>query len=148
MNNTNDGPCMAANLPLYEKMHEFLGEYTEDVRFDRLNIADKAMECPAIKAKWTSRYITYLNMLDATKKQFNLKMKEVSLEIRNKSPVALSPAMVTVKAIDDYPVIQALQERIDIIESLIRQTDNILKTVRYLANDISNIIDTQKLELL
>jgi hypothetical protein len=146
MSDDDKKPCMDINLPLYEKLHDFLKEYQDDVTVNRMTYTEKSLECPAIKAKWTSRYITYQNMSDELQKQLKRKVREASAEIRKQSPVALTPLAVEAKAMEEYPVILALKERVDIVDSLIRETDNILKTVRYLANDLSNIIECIKLE--
>lgn len=134
-----------SNMKYPEMIRTYLLEYKEDVKLDQLNLTDKAMQNPAIKARWVARMVEIERERNDLEKLLKKSMKAVCKQEKDKSAIQLSQAALE-KLAKENEFIQKIQERIDLVEEVKKCLENIVKTVQYFGTDISTALDCVKLE--
>lgn len=134
-----------SNRKYPEMIRTYLLEYKEDVKLDQMNLTDKSMQNPAIKARWVARMVEIERERNDLEKLLKKSMKAICKQEKDKSPIQLSQAALE-KLAKENEFIQKIQERIDLVEEVKKCLENIVKTVQYFGTDISTALECVKLE--
>ncbi len=130
-----------------DSLTSYLNEIKEDAIINELNIKDKSLALPALKAKWVSRLIEHknkLNQLERTKKRL---IKELIPQVRENMPVKLSDSTIKETA-ESTTEIKNLNLEIDNEKHIVDFLEKAEKTISSFSFDISNIIKIMQLETL
>lgn len=134
-----------SNRKYPEMIRTYLLEYKEDVKLDQMNLTDKSMQNPAIKARWVARMVEIERERNDLEKLLKKSMKAICKQEKDKSAIQLSQAALE-KLAKENEFIQKIQERIDLVEEVKKCLENIVKTVQYFGTDISTALECVKLE--
>jgi uncharacterized protein with von Willebrand factor type A (vWA) domain len=134
-----------SNRKYPEMIRTYLLEYKEDVKLDQVNLTEKSMQNPAIKARWVARMVEIERERNDLEKLLKKSMKAVCKQEKDKSAIQLSQAALE-KLAKESEFIQKIQERIDLVEEVKKCLEMIVKTVQYFGTDISTALECVKLE--
>lgn len=125
----------------------YIKELKEDTVVNELNLKEKALMLPGIKAKWVSRLINHKNALTGLEREKKKLLKKIIPKVRESLPVKLSENVIrdsaeNTKEINDFN--SKIEEEKNIIDFLER-TEKIVSSFSF---DISNIVKVVQLETL
>ena len=125
----------------------YIKELKEDTVVNELNLKEKALMLPGIKAKWVSRLINHKNVLTGLEREKKKILKNIIPKVRESLPVKLSENVIrdsaeSTKEIHDLNL--KIEEEKNIIDFLER-TEKIASSFSF---DISNIVKVVQLETL
>ena len=129
---------------LNSRIKDIVGELMEDSAIDEMNVHEKAMETPGIKAKWVQIYYEESGFLkriedklETTKAEYMKKYGETSDE----------PAFMVDRKISENKDIKKLERAISDQKEIVKYVYEINKSVwQGFSYDVKNIIDLLKLE--
>ena len=131
-----------------DKKQVLMGEFNSDINIDRMNLADKVFLIPSIKAKWIGIYAAYRDELDKYNTTLAvLRANQRKLE-RNKLKVAVSDEELAKLKFKNTKDIEDLENTIADHGALLDLLGDLKKSVSFLGNDVRNITEYLKLELL
>lgn len=130
-------------------MNEILSKYSkeleDDVKLDQLNIKDKQMMLPGLRAKWVKRLITHRQEILELNSLLEQAREKVIQTLAEKEAVGLSrPALE--KAAENHESIKKIRMEIKQQEHAVDFLERIENILRSMSYDIKNIIDLMKLE--
>lgn len=131
-------------MEIFEK---YRTEVIEDTQVDELNVKEVAMKLPAIKHKWVARLITHKRQLYALEKEKERTIEAMLKAIKERGEIQLSKAALATK-LSSQDVIKKLDEKIDNEKSLVEYLEHVETIFRYMTNDIKNVVEYMKMELL
>lgn len=125
----------------------YIKELKEDTVVNELNLKEKALMLPGIKAKWVSRLINHKNVITGLEREKKKILKNIIPKVRESLPVKLSENVIrdsaeSTKEIHDLNL--KIEEEKNIVDFLER-TEKIASSFSF---DISNIIKVVQLETL
>jgi hypothetical protein len=129
-----------------ELIDRYRAQYSEFTNIDEMNLEQRAKRVPAEKHFWADKLIESKREKYALLKQKKKLKDKVIKGIMNDSPVALDKK--TLDKIDDTPELEEINEKIQEQEFLIEFLELLMKNVSFIAQDIKNIIELKKIELL
>lgn len=128
-------------------LDSYIEELKADTIVNELNLKEKSLSLPALKAKWVSRIILHknkLNNLQRTKKKL---LKDTIPQVKDKLPVKLSENYIKEKA-EDIVSVSNISEEIDREEKIIDFLEKVEKIMSSMTYDIGNIVKVVQLETL
>lgn len=128
-------------------INTYINELKEDAVINELNIKEKSLLLPGLKAKWVSRLITHKNILYSLEKKKKRLIKNLLPQLKENMPVRLSDNVIKESAENTLEV-HTLNEEIDREKSLVDFLEKAEKAVSSYSFDISNIIKIMQLETL
>ena len=123
----------------------YIEELKEDTKIDEINLKEKALYLPGIKAKWVARIINHKNNLNRLEKQKPKLINELIEKIKAESPIKLHNTIAKEKA-ESFPEIQELSQKISDEKNIIEFLDKVEKIFSSMSFDISNIVKIVQLE--
>lgn len=128
-------------MELYKRYQE---QYNEFVKIDAFNLDDRAKRVPAEKHFWVCR------LMDAKLEKIRLfKLKEKTKNQLVDKVVADSPVKLNKQImgeLDKSPSLESLNEKIRENDFILEYLERIVNQITFIAQDIKNIIEIQKLE--
>ena len=128
-------------------LEKYIDEIKNDTKIDEMNIKEQQLVLPSRKHFWNAKLILHERELNDLKKQRNQKIKELTEQFIEKSPVVIAKKTAT-QSVENLPIIKEFDKKIEDLEyvvELLVKTEQIFKTMSY---DIKNIIDINKMEQL
>jgi len=128
-----------------------LDSYIEELKIDtivnELNLKEKSLSLPALKAKWVSIIISHRNKLNTLQRTKKKLLKDTIPQVKDKLPVKLSENYIKEKA-EDVVSISNISEEIDREEKIIDFLEKVEKIMSSMTYDIGNIVKVVQLETL
>lgn len=124
-----------------------IDDLKKDTVVNEINLKEKSLQMPAIKAKWVARLINHKNALYALEKKKKNKIKDIVPKIKDTIPVKLSENYIKEKA-EDTSEISNLNNEIDEERQIIDFLERTEKVISSMSYDISNIVKIVQLETL
>jgi len=124
---------------------DYIKELESDTKVDELNLKEKALYLPGIKAKWVSRLINHKNNLHRLEKQKPKILSNCIEKVKSEAPIKLHNAVAKEKAEtmeELYDINNKISEEKNVIEFL----EKVEKIFSSMSFDISNIIKIVQLE--
>ena len=122
------------NLTLY------IDELKKDTIVNEINLKEKALSLPAIKAKWVARLINHKNNLNNLERKKKNIIRDAIPKVRESLPVKLSDNFIKEKGLEKFvkPLLQIHDEVIyeiheDKIEKVVPEIKKIMESI--LTND-------------
>lgn len=125
----------------------YIEELKKDTAVNELNLKEKSLSLPALKAKWVSRIILHKNTLNSLNKTKKRILKDTIPQVREKLPVKLSDNYIKEQA-EDIVSISDITAEIDREEKIIDFLEKVEKIMTSMTYDIGNIIKVVQLETL
>ena len=126
------------------RLKEIYEEVTNDLKINEINIKEKALECPAIKSKWSMIYLEERRYYKKLEEARNLKIEEY---IENHG----RPGVPKIKTKDEAKrdinikkIRKLLSDQKEVIDFL----EGIIKIMSSLNFDIKNCLDVIKIEMM
>jgi len=130
-----------------ELLKEYIEELKHDAVINELNIKEKSLFLPGLKAKWVSRLINHKNTLNTLERNKKKLIKNLIPHVRENMPVKLSDNVIKESA-ESTNEVQKINSDIDqekIIVDFLEKAEKVITSFSY---DISNIIKIMQLETL
>lgn len=126
-------------------LQKYLDEFNNDVSLDRMNLEDKQLRLPGIRAKWVGRLINHKKQDYKLQEIRHEAIKESIKNVSATSPVELSESTLSKSAQTSSIVKKIDAEIIDnkLIIEFLEKCERITASITY---DIKNIIDILKME--
>ena len=121
-------------------------QYREFTNIDEMNLESRCKRVPAEKHFWANKLIEAKREKFALLKQKKKLKDKVIKGIMSDSPVVLDKK--TLDNIDNTPELEDINEKIQEQEFLVDYLELLMKNVSFIAQDIKNIIELKKIELL
>lgn len=127
-------------------LEEYIKELEEDLKINELNLKDYQLRLPAIKHKWSGRYIRLKLELAQENKRFDKLKKMLAEEVEKAAPVKLSAASINqmIENHDTYKDFRAKVEEKKLVIELLEKAEKTLNSATY---DIKNLVEIMKLEM-
>ncbi len=125
----------------------YIEELKKDTIVNEINLKEKALSLPAIKAKWVARLINHKNNLNTLEKRKKNIIRDALPRVKESLPVKLSDNFIKEKAEETTEVISIVKD-IDeekMIIDFLERTEKVISSMSY---DMSNIIKIVQLETL
>lgn len=120
-------------------------ELKEDTKVDEINLKEKALFLPGIKAKWVARMINHKNELNSLEKRKAKIISNLIERYKAESPIKLHVAVAKDKAETDESVLE-LNKKIQEEKLIIDFLERVEKIFSSMSFDISNIVKIVQLE--
>lgn len=127
-----------------ELLKRYQEQYEEFCKIDSFNLDERARRVPAEKHFWVCRLIDAKILRDKLIKQKSRLKNGVEEKLMENSPVRVDKSYLN--KIDESPVLENINEKIKETEYLIEYLDLLVRQVTYIAQDIKNIVDIEKLQ--
>lgn len=128
-------------MELYKRYQE---QYNEFVKIDAFNLDDRAKRVPSEKHFWVCR------LMDAKLEKIRLfKLKERTKNQLVDKVVADSPVKLNKQImgeLDKSPSLESLNEKIRENDFILEYLERIVNQITFIAQDIKNIIEIEKLQ--
>lgn len=125
----------------------YIKELKEDTVVNELNLKEKALMLPGIKAKWVSRLINHKNVLAGLEREKKKILKKLIPQVRESLPVKLSENVIRDSA-ENTKEIHDLNTKIEEEKNIIDFLERTEKIASSFSFDISNIVKVVQLETL
>ena len=126
---------------------DYVNELKLDAVINELNIKEKSLLLPGLKAKWVSRLINHKNTLNSLERNKKKLIKNLIPQVKENMPVRLSDNVIKESA-ESTVEVQKISNEIDREKMLVDFLEKAEKTVSSYSFDISNIIKIMQLETL
>jgi hypothetical protein len=123
----------------------YIEELKEDTKVDELNLKEKALYLPGIKAKWVARIINHKNILYKLEKQKPNIINSLIEQIKKEAPIKLHNTIAKEKA-ELMPEAEEINQKIADEKLLIEFLEKAEKIFSSMSFDISNIVKIVQLE--
>lgn len=125
----------------------YIIELKEDSIINELNLKEKALLLPGLKAKWVSRLINHKRTLTELEKKKKKLVKNLIPKVNEMLPVKLSDNVLKekVEEVKDVSDLSAMIENEKQIVDFLEKTEKIVSSYSY---DIGNIVKIVQLETL
>lgn len=123
----------------------YVEELKVDTKIDEINLKEKALFLPGIKAKWVARIINHKNNLNKLEKQKPALINTLIENIKKEAPIKLHNAVAKEKA-ESMPQVMELNEKITQEKNIIEFLEKVEKIFSSMSFDISNIVKIVQLE--
>lgn len=130
-----------------DKLQEYISELKEDAVINELNIKEKSLLLPGLKAKWVSRLINHKNTLNSLERNKRRLIKNLIPQVKESMPVRLSDSVIKESA-ESTVEVQKINNDIESEKILVDFLEKAEKTISSYSFDISNIIKIMQLETL
>jgi len=131
----------------YEELKKLQEQYVEDVSINMMNIEDKAMLAPTIKAHWTGELYTHRHQLDKLEKDL-IKLRHADeLVIRKNMKVQLTDDEVKKFRSTNNKKIEDAQDGINDLKEIIAILKDFQKLSAFYSNDVKNVLDYMRLNV-
>jgi hypothetical protein len=128
-----------------EILKKYQEQYTEFVKIDAFNLEDRARRVPAEKHFWVCRLIDAKIERERLFKKKATTRHAAQKKLLEDAPVSLNK--VTMDDVDKSPSMEAINEKIKEYDYIVEYLDRVVGQITYIAQDIKNIVDLQKLEM-
>lgn len=128
-------------------LESYIEELKSDAVINELNIKEKSLVLPGLKAKWVSRLINHKNTLYRLEKSKKNLIKKLIPQVKESMPVRLSDSVIKESA-ENTTEIQKINSEIEQEKILVEFLEKAEKTISSYSYDISNIIKIMQLETL
>lgn len=128
---------------MYEEFEMIVKGVEEDLKFDRININEKAMKLPAIKHFWIAKYIRA--KIELKNKQAEKAKVFKAIKESDFSEIALSQDSIKRK-VASHPKMIELENRIAELEMIIEYLGEAKFVLNAATHDIKNSVELIKLE--
>lgn len=129
----------------YGELRKLQQKYVEDVSITMMNIDDKVMLAPTIKAYWTEKLYAHRHQLDVLEKKMEKLRHNEKLIIEKSMKVRLSEAEIKRLRLRNNEDIEKCQDGIDDLKEIISNLREYQKLSAFYGNDIKNVLDYMKL---
>ena len=75
-------------------LDDYIIEIKDDTRVSEINLKEKSLSLPGLKAKWISRLINHKNALASLERSKRLKLKNLIPKVKEAFPVKLSDTVI------------------------------------------------------
>jgi hypothetical protein len=128
-------------------LEDYINELKNDALINELNLKEKSLELPGIKAKWVSRLINHKNSLNNLEFAKRKIIRDLIPVVRESLPVKLSDATIKEKAEETKEVME-ITTKINAEKKIIEFLEKTEKIVSSFTFDVGNIIKIIQLETL
>lgn len=128
-----------------EVYNSYVDELKQDTVIDEINLKERALVLPGIKAKWVSRLINHKNTLYKLEKQKPKIVNALIEKYKQNSPIKLHIAVAKEKA-ENSEELSELNQRISEEKHVIEFLEKVEKIISSMSFDISNIVKIVQLE--
>jgi hypothetical protein len=126
---------------------DYMDELKKDTIVNELNLKEKALALPALKAKWVSRLIYHKNSINDLEKNKSKLIRSIVPKVRESMPVKLSDNVIKNTA-ENTREVQDINNQIDEHKRVVDFLEKIEKVMSSMSFDISNIVKVMQLETL
>ena len=130
-----------------DNLETYIDELKKDTVVNEINLKEKALLLPGIKAKWVARLINHKNTLIRLERKKKNLIKDTIPKVRDSLPVRLSVNFIKEKA-EDTTEVNLLINEIEQEKSVIDFLERTEKIISSMSFDMSNIIKIVQLETL
>lgn len=130
---------------IFEEMFE---EYEFDCKFTIDNLSDKSLMIPSLKHKWVGKYMRNKFKLLKLKENKDKLQEALSKNIASGFKVKMNEKEIQKIRIEGDEKLNELIEKIKETELIQDYLQMLVNNFTYIASDIKNMIDMQKLETL
>jgi hypothetical protein len=128
-----------------DTLKSYTEELKEDTKVDEINLKEKALFLPGIKAKWVARMINHKNELNHLEKKKAKAITDLIERYKAESPIKLHAAVAKDKAETDSSVLE-INRKIQEEKLLIDFLERVEKIFSSMSFDLSNIVKIVQLE--
>lgn len=130
-----------------DKLQEYINELKEDAVINELNIKEKSLLLPGLKAKWVSRLINHKNSFNSLERNKRRLIRDLIPQVKESMPVRLSDNVIKESA-ESTAEVQKINSELEKEKILVDFLEKAEKTISSYSFDISNIIKIMQLETL
>jgi chromosome segregation ATPase len=131
----------------YAELKKLQEKYIEDVSINMMNVGDKSMLAPTIKARWTSELYAHRHQLDQFEKQLAKLRHDDELVTRKNMKVQLSDAEVKKFRSKNNQKMNEVQDCIDDLREIVSFLGECQKLSAFYGTDVKNVLDYMKLDV-
>lgn len=128
-------------------LDEYIKELKEDTVINEINLKEKSLALPALKAKWVSRLINQKNALNDLERKKKRLINKLLPKVRETLPVKLSDSVIKDTAENTHEI-KEINEKIEQIRKTIDFLEKTEKVISSMTYDIGNIVKVIQLETL
>jgi len=128
-------------------LENYIKEIKEDTIVNELNLKEKSLSLPALKAKWVARLINHKNTLNELEKKKRILVKRLLPQVKESLPVKLSDNLIK-DAAEDTKEVAEISEKINEQKQIIEFLERTEKVMTSFTYDIGNIVKVIQLETL
>jgi division protein CdvB (Snf7/Vps24/ESCRT-III family) len=129
-----------------ELLKKYQEQYEEFMKIDSFNLEERTKRIPAEKHFWVCRFIDAKIQRDRLIKQKSKLKSGIEQKLMTESPVRIDKSYMS--KIEDSPTLENINDKIKEQEYLIEYLDLVVRQITYIAQDVKNMIDIQKLETM
>lgn len=128
-------------------LDDYINEIKEDTKVSEINLKEKSLSLPGLKAKWVSRLINHKNTLASLERSKKQKLKNLIPKVKETLPVKLSDTVIkeTAESTEEISLINSKIETEKSIIDFLERAEKIMSSFTY---DIGNIAKIIQLETL
>lgn len=128
-------------------LDDYISEIKEDTKVNEINLKEKSLSLPGLKAKWVSRLINHKNTLASLERVKKQKLKSLVPKVKETLPVKLSDSVIreTAEGTEEISLINSKIESERSIVDFLERTEKIMSSFTF---DIGNIAKIIQLETL
>ena len=130
-----------------EIIEQYTIESSIDTNIDRLNVTEVQEKLVNNKHKWSARLINHKIKLNKYRNQRFTILEEKIEEYQNTQPVMVNKSIAE-KAVSKKKDIRVIDNKIENEILIIQHVENIYKNISFATNDIKNLVELMKLEML
>lgn len=129
-------------------LKEFQQKYEEFVwPIDDLNLEEKLKKLPHEKHFYVARYMDAKIERDQLDKKLKVARSKASSRIMEDAPVALNSRELN-SSLDSLESIQEINDQIKELDYVVQYLDMAIKQITFMGNDLKNLIELKKMELM
>ena len=128
-------------------LETYIEELKKDTIVNELNLKEKALSLPALKAKWVSRLIQHKNEFNRLSTKKKRLIRDSIPQVKENLPVKLSDNYIKSKA-EELTSVSSISDKIQEEEKLIDFLERVEKIMSSMTYDLGNIVKVVQLETL
>jgi hypothetical protein len=128
-------------------LDKYIEEFKSDTIINEINLKEKSLMLPGLKAKWVSRLITHKNNLNKLQKNKKKIIKEAIPAVRESLPVKLSDSYIK-EHVEEINTVSEFSKKIQDEEVIIDYLEKVEKIMSSMTYDLGNIVKIVQLETL
>lgn len=128
-----------------EIIDKYAKELEDDSQLDRMNVSEKQLKLPAIRAKWITRFINTKQDLNELYGILDEAIDKVSEKIKKESQIAISTPTAEKQA-ESNDLVKKIRKQIKENQLIIEFLEKVEKSTHVMTYDIKNVVDIIKSE--
>lgn len=128
-----------------EVYNQYIEELKADTQVSEINLKEKALFLPGIKAKWVARLVQHKNNLNKLEKNKTSAIAKLIEQYKKESPIKLHTGVVKEKA-EASDEVREINEKITQEKLILEFLEKVEKIFSSMSFDLSNIVKIVQLE--